>query len=79
MNWPNETSVTFEDAGSIVKKESGLLTLDSSFAEQEFCWFPNWSQEEAVRSTVLWWRAHLLNEIDAKTLCQRNIDELLEK
>ena len=79
MNWPNETFVSFEDAGSIAKKESGLLNLDSSFAEQEFCWFPNWSQEEAVRSTVLWWRDHLLNDIDAKTLCQRNIDELLEE
>ena len=77
-NWPKETLVSFEDVGSIIKRESGLLNLDSSLAEQEFGWLPKWSQEEAVRSTVLWWRDHLLNDIDAKTLCHKNIDELLK-
>ena len=79
QSWPQRTSVDFGQEESNMKKESGILNLDSSFAEQEFGWIPKWTQEEAVISTVLWWRDHLLNDIDAKTLCQRNIEELLEE
>lgn len=61
------SQVSSEEVGLFTKLESRFLNLDSNFANKE-----------AVRSTILWWRDHLLNEVSAKTLCQKNIDELSE-
>lgn len=79
QSWKLPTSVNFVEEEPILKKESGVLNLNSDFAQQEFGWNPHWSQEEAVRSTVSWWRDYLLNGVKADTLCRRNIDEMLEK
>lgn len=79
QSWKLPTSINFVQEESRLKKESGVLNLNADFAQKEFGWNPHWSQEDAVRSTISWWRDHLLNEIDADTLCRRNIDEMLEK
>jgi CDP-glucose 4,6-dehydratase len=76
--WQESTRLEIRETSGSAKTESSILNLDSNFAQQEFGWEPNWNQNEAVKSTVSWWRDHLLNGIDAKTLCKKNIDELIE-
>ena len=76
--WQESVQPEIQETNEAAKRESGILNLDSNFAQQEFGWEPNWNQHEAVKSTVLWWRDHLVNGIDAKTLCKKNIDELIE-
>lgn len=36
--------------------EAGELAIDASLAYKEFGWYPRWSQEDAVKSTINWWR-----------------------
>ena len=76
--WKESTQLEIRETNGSAKRESAILNLDSNFAQQEFGWEPNWNQHEAVKSTVSWWRDHLLNGIHAKTLCKKNIDELIE-
>lgn len=79
QSWGLSTSVNFIQEKSSHKKESEVLNLNADYAREKFGWNPHWSQEDAIRSTISWWRDHLLNEIDADILCRRNIDEILEK
>jgi CDP-glucose 4,6-dehydratase len=38
--------------------EAGLLQLDSSKARSRLQWKPRWSLDQAIQSTILWYRAH---------------------
>jgi CDP-glucose 4,6-dehydratase len=42
--------------------EAATLQLDSNLAKKLLGWRPNWSQEEAVKSTIEWWRKVLKQE-----------------
>ena len=39
--------------------EASALELDSSLSKNLLNWSPKWSQEEAIRSTISWWKDYL--------------------
>jgi CDP-glucose 4,6-dehydratase len=54
--WPE--GITWERAGSDADRaEMRDLRLDSSKARQRLGWVPRWNLEQALRSTVAWYRA----------------------
>ena len=54
--WNDSDLTVFESENEISNFESFSLELDSSLAARELKWSPLWSQEEAIRSTVMWWK-----------------------
>ena len=75
--WQKETQVEYKDDKGVTSLESQFLNLDSTVAKSELGWKPYWSQRGAVISTANWWRRHLIDGVNAETLCIENIDELL--
>jgi dTDP-D-glucose 4,6-dehydratase len=53
--------------------EAKALELDASLARAELGWNPLWTQEEAVRSTINWWKK-ILHE--SKSPMQACLDDL---
>lgn len=53
--------------------EMDLLSLDSSRAKAFLGWHPRWSTEDAVGSTIMWWKHHL-NATSAIELCLADIE-----
>ena len=60
------------------EKESALLDLDSTLANQLLDWEPTWSQSEAVKLTIEWWSKVLDNEISPREACRYDIKEFLK-
>lgn len=54
--------------------EASLLDLDSTRARDALKWRNIWSQEEAVTSTVKWWKSVLEEELSANEACERDLD-----
>ncbi len=54
--WNDSDLTVLESENEISNFESFTLELDSSLAARELNWSPLWSQEEAIRSTVMWWK-----------------------
>jgi CDP-glucose 4,6-dehydratase len=73
--WGPGAKFTFQDNYTNSKLESAFLELDSSLAIRDLNWEPIWSQEEAIRLTVSWWRRLILEDIPAHELIE---EELLE-
>ena len=49
-------SADFQLLEDVDKLEATTLGLDASLAREELQWSPHWTQEEAVRSTIDWWK-----------------------
>lgn len=56
--WGSGASWTSSASEVAAKKESGVLTLDSSLARRELGWMPRWSSSDAVERTANWYRAY---------------------
>ena len=59
------------------KAESKLLDLDSGLANEKLRWRPTWSQEEAIISTLNWWKGLLVENHDPFALCLADIEKRL--
>lgn len=59
-------------------RESHYLQLNSEKAFKELGWQALWSQEEAVRRTILWWDQVLEGKITPLQACAKDIKEYLE-
>lgn len=59
--------------------EAATLQLDSSLAKKLLGWRPNWSQEEAVKSTVGWWKRVLKEETLPIDTCESDLTEYFSK
>jgi CDP-glucose 4,6-dehydratase len=59
------------------QQESILLDLDSTKAQKELGWRPNWSQREAIEVTIKWWQEVLDNSVDPRAACLGDIRKLL--
>ena len=68
---------TLLDKEVIENKESLTLQLDSSLANSVLGWEPRWNQENAIVSTVQWWKKVLLDNEDPVSVCQSDIETLL--
>ena len=55
--WNDKDLTSIESENEISNYESLKLELDSSLAARELNWSPLWSQEEAIISTILWWKS----------------------
>jgi len=62
-----------------IKLEALSLMLDSSKAQKEILWVPNWSQNEAILSTINWWKNYTADPLLAKMLCINEIESALGK
>ena len=59
--------------------ESQTLNLNSNKAHKVLGWENIWSQEEAIVSTVDWWKLVTSKSLTAKEACLQNINELLNE
>ena len=54
QSWPASSNIKFMDVES--DAEALTLELDSTLALKELNWKPKWTQEEAIVSTINWWK-----------------------
>ena len=59
--------------------ESSELHLDSSLATSLIGWKPSFTQQEAVVSTIEWWKSFSLKKIPASILIDSDIQEFLRR
>lgn len=64
----------FEDPRALKVHEANLLDLDSTKAREELMWKNIWTQNEAVSSTIKWWKSVLSLEMSADEACERDLD-----
>jgi CDP-glucose 4,6-dehydratase len=53
--------------------EARTLDLDSTKAKIELDWKPAWSQQEAILSTINWWKSYLSNPATAQERTEEDI------
>ena len=71
--------ITIEiDDSKKLEKESALLDLDSSLANELLGWQPTWSQSEAVKLTIEWWSKVLDDQASPREACIYDIKEFLK-
>lgn len=76
LTWASETKIEYES--EVNNKESEFLELNSSLASSILNWKPNWNQEQAVISTVKWWKDYLYKGITPIELCISDISEMMK-
>ena len=59
--------------------EAATLQLDSNLAKKVLGWRPSWSQEEAVESTVGWWKKVLKEETSPIDACDSDLTEYFSR
>lgn len=74
--WGSDASWSSGPSGSTSKKESEILTIDSSLARRELDWAPRWSSTEAVKRTANWYR-DFGRGFSARELVERDISDFL--
>jgi CDP-glucose 4,6-dehydratase len=74
--WGSNMKIELESHQS--KIESNTLELNSSLASTKLNWKNNWSQENAVMSTISWWKSVYEKKIPPKEACAANLEELFE-
>jgi CDP-glucose 4,6-dehydratase len=75
-HWGDGATYKFNEGNLVENRESGLLDLDSNRAATTLGWKPLWNQEDAVVSTVTWWKKVLLQKIDAKEAVDFDLEKL---
>jgi CDP-glucose 4,6-dehydratase len=60
------------------KLESDVLELNSALAKENLNWKNVWNQEDAVISSVNWWKSVINRELSPEEACIVNLDELME-
>lgn len=75
--WGATTTINFNE--EIDTLETKSLSLKSIKAEKQLNWKSNWTQEEAVLSTIKWWK-NVNNKLLSPTeACMSDISELLNE
>ena len=73
--WGDSAQIELDQDESTM--EAKTLELDSTLAQNVLGWYPSWTQEEAVVSTIEWWKKISLNPSLAFEACQTDLDKLL--
>ena len=58
--------------------ESENLSLDSTLAKNTLGWEPCWSQEEAIKDTVLWWKSVLMGKVHPIEACMVDLKKAID-
>ena len=79
-HWPEIVQETqISEASSVnTMLESELLHLNAQKAENQLGWKPNWSQNAAIKSTLLWWDKYFENSSNLKLAIENDIRNLLD-
>jgi CDP-glucose 4,6-dehydratase len=64
---------------STKKLEAESLQLDANLAKKVLEWKPYWSQEQAIQSTVGWWKSVIGKELTPLEACNRDLLAVLKK
>jgi CDP-glucose 4,6-dehydratase len=75
--WGDSLLVHNSDNSQSKKYEADELTIDTSLSLKELGWAPRWSQEDAVASTIQWWKQVLEGTTSAYQSCILDIEYLL--
>jgi CDP-glucose 4,6-dehydratase len=76
-SWSNSPKIKYlKEKDSL---ETNFLHLDSTLARNTLGWTPFYSQENAVRSTMNWWKEFLTNQKTASELCMKEIKQFLTR
>ena len=73
--WPEKTDVRYFDKQE--NTEAATLGLNPSLAINSLKWNSFWSQEEAITSSIEWWENVLVNQMNPKEACLRDIRRVL--
>lgn len=72
--WGSNTKIDLDSQQT--KLESNTLELDSSLASTKLNWKNRWSQENAVISTVSWWKSIQENKLSSAEACEADLEDL---
>jgi CDP-glucose 4,6-dehydratase len=74
--WPDIETIFAGSQSS--STEAKFLDLDSSFAKSKVGWEPRFSQEEAIKTTIEWWKNFVIENQDVRDLCNSDIENYLK-
>jgi CDP-glucose 4,6-dehydratase len=75
--WGSNTKIDLDPQQT--KLESNTLELNSSLASTKLNWKNRWSQENAVISTVRWWKSIQENKLSPTEACEADLKYLFEE
>jgi len=75
--WGDSLLILNSDHSQKNNYEAGELAIDTSLSSKEFNWRPRWSQEDAVRSTINWWRQVSEGTLTPYQACEHDMTFLL--
>jgi CDP-glucose 4,6-dehydratase len=73
--WHSNCKIIFETNQNDLESET--LNLNSARAKKELGWVPFWTQEEAVKDSISWWKDVLVGFADVQSRCQQDINRIL--
>jgi CDP-glucose 4,6-dehydratase len=76
-SWGQPTKIFYEISKN-EPLESKSLGLDSKHAQQVLGWQPVWTQREAVKSTIDWWRKTIFKKSLVRSSCLADIKATLQ-
>ena len=74
--WGDSVEINYSDSRD--EYESKYLSLKSNKARKVLNWSSKWTQEEAVVSTVTWWKDVINKELTPKEACLKDISLLMQ-
>jgi tRNA(His) 5'-end guanylyltransferase len=75
--WGTNLKVIIEEQQ--IGLESNILELNSALAKEKLHWRSSWSQENAVVSTVSWWKLVTEKKLTPEEACNVNLEELFKE
>ena len=68
------SNMKIEDPNPTKAYEANFLYLDSTKAREVLMWKNNWTQSDAISSTLTWRKSVLAKEMSADDACERDLD-----
>lgn len=75
-SWGESTRVNIVPSNGLL--EAATLQLDSNLAKKALNWRPNWTQEEAVKTTVEWWKKVLKEGLPPIDACEADFGKIFK-
>jgi CDP-glucose 4,6-dehydratase len=69
--------VTFEVEENSKFFEAKSINLNTTQAKKFIDWSPSWSQPKSIEKTINWWKAVVDTNLDMKSACDADIEEIL--
>ena len=75
--WGYEGTINI-DQNSQRDYEAQKLDLNSELARRELKWTPRWDQEQAIVSTIEWWKKVLIQKVPPMEACISDLEKVLD-